>query len=456
MPAATRARAPGFPGVGKWSMPRLMDVLADWFIRFMPLIKIGAAFVFMLVGIRLRLGLGLSILLGSVILGLLFGMGPLDIAGAAGTAVVRQKALFLGLIVALILVLSDVLERTGQTVRLMDSLGRRLTNPRLRIIFFPALIGLLPMPGGAIFSAPLVKTATEPFQVPERQRALLNYWFRHIWEMAWPLYPGILLTASLSGLSLGTIISHTFPGVLAAIVLGWFFFLRPGVLPLKTEPVIEDGPKPGLGRILLDGLPFVVAIGGAIGLEVVQTAVLPHAPFEIGVCVALLAAVLTAMAQNRVPAKMVLSILGRKGLYSMLLVVAAVFVFQEALIRSGAIEDLSRLAGGSAALVATAVILPLVAGLVSGISIAFVGASFPLLLGLLAQLGMSDQMLPYMVLGLFTGFAGVMASPLHICFILTCQYFHVDLGRTWRSVALPSLILLLIGVGWFLILQEIL
>ena len=438
-------------------MPRHMDIVLDWIARFMPLIKIGAAFASMLMGIRFRLGLGLSILFGSVILGLLFGMGPLDLLDAAGTAVVRQKALFLCLIVALILVLSDVLERTGQTVRLMNSLGRRLTNPRLRIIFFPALIGLLPMPGGAIFSAPLVKTATEPFQVPDRHQALLNYWFRHIWEMAWPLYPGILLTASLSGLSLGTIILHTFPGVLVAIGLGWFFFLRPSVLPLESQPVVEDqGPRPGLGRILLDGLPFVVAIVGAVGLEAVQSSILPHAPFEIGVCVALLAAVLVAVAQNRVPVRTVLSVLGRKGLYSMVLVVVAVFVFQEALIRSGAIEDLSHLAGGSAAIVAAAVILPLVAGLVSGISIAYVGASFPLLLGLLAELGLSDQMLPYLVLGIVTGFAGVMASPLHICFILTCQYFHVDLARTWRRLALPSCLLLLFGVAWFLVLREIL
>ena len=43
------------------------------------------------------------------------------------------------------------------------------------------------MPGGAIFSAPLVKGAAEGLDATPGQLSLVNYWFRHVWEVAWPL-----------------------------------------------------------------------------------------------------------------------------------------------------------------------------------------------------------------------------------------------------------------------------
>ena len=33
---------------------------------------------------------------------------------------------------------------------------------------------------------------------PER-RTFLNYWFRHVWEMVFPLYPSLVLAAGLMG-----------------------------------------------------------------------------------------------------------------------------------------------------------------------------------------------------------------------------------------------------------------
>lgn len=97
--------------------------------------------------------------------------------------------------------------------------------------------------------------------------------------------------------------------------------------------------------------------------------------------------------------------------------------------------------------------MPFLVGMVAGINVAFVGATFPLLLGLLETLGMADQTLPYLVLATFSGFTGVMVSPLHICFLLTCEFFGADLGRTWRRLIAPCCGLGLTGfaVFWILI-----
>ena len=157
------------------------------FFKLVPFIKVLSAFVLMLVGIRFKAGIGLSILMGAFAMGLLFGMGPISFAETGVLALGQEKFLFLAGIVGLILILSDAMERSGQSRRLMGTLSGYLTSPRLRLVFFPALIGLLPMPGGAVFSAPMVKTVSEEMRIKNSDRAVVNYWFRHVWELSWPL-----------------------------------------------------------------------------------------------------------------------------------------------------------------------------------------------------------------------------------------------------------------------------
>jgi hypothetical protein len=67
---------------------------------------------------------------------------------------------------------------------------------------------------------------------------------------------------------------------------------------------------------------------------------------------------------------------------------------------------------------------------------------------------MSDQMMPYVTLGMFSGFAGVLLSPLHVCFLLTCQYFKVGLGPCWRMVLRPASGVILFGAVYVLALMN--
>ena len=133
----------------------------------------------------------------------------------------------------------------------------------------------------------------------------------------------------------------------------------------------------------------------------------------------------------------------------MVFVIVSIFVFKDIMQAAGVVSEMARVAGGEAALFASAAFLPFLVGLVAGINVAFVGATFPLLLGVLDSLGMQDQTIRYIVLATFSGFTGVMISPIHICFILTCEYFQCDLARTWRKLIWPCLIFFASGVALF-------
>jgi integral membrane protein (TIGR00529 family) len=420
--------------------------------KIAPFLKVFLAFAVMLAGMRFRVGLGLSIMTGGVVLGLVFGMGPLPIVRAGAAALEQESFLFLSAIVGLILVLSDAMERSGQSARLMEALSGHLTSPRLRLVFFPALIGLLPMPGGAVFSAPMVKTVSENMTIRNSDRAVLNYWFRHVWELCWPLYPGIILTVALADITLIELISRTWPGTPVMLLAGWFFFLRPGVLGAKDIAVARRPVVSARGAALREGLPLIMAICGAIGLESAIAVFAPGIAFEWGVLAALAAAVVCVMLQNtQLGLPFLRRVATKRALWSMLFVVVSIFVFKDIMQASGVVDEMSRVAGGEAALIASATFLPFLVGMVAGINVAFVGATFPLLLGVLGSLGMHDQTIPYLVLATFCGFTGVMVSPIHICFVLTCQYFGCELGRTWRKVFWPSMVFLLSGFGvfWF-------
>jgi len=436
-------------GLATWR-PLVTDAL----IQLMPLAKVLFAFGVMLAGLRLRQPLWLSVLAGGLVLALSFHMPVAQWAQVAAMSALQRETTYLILILALILFLSEVLEKSGQTKRLMQAATGFLVDPRLRLAFFPALVGFLPMPGGAVFSAPLVRDMADELGLARRDTALVNYWFRHLWELCWPLYPGIILTSALAGVPLARLIVYTCPCIALCMFLGWRFIMRPAVAHLK-----DAGPDPlperDVRAALYQGLPMLIAICCGLGFEVAMTYLAPDLPFELGIMAALLLAIGCSLAQNRVGPGFVAGVLKDRELYKLVALVVSVLVFKDVLQASGAVEQLARVASGPGALFALTLGLPFLVGLISGITVAFVGATFPIILGVLHNIGAGDMLMPYLTLGLFAGFTGVMVSPLHVCFVLSCQFFGADIASTWRRLLIPCGLLLACGIAWFFVLTRL-
>ncbi len=161
-------------------------------------IRVLVIFAIILLTIHKKLELGHAFILGSVLMGLFFGLRPLSVGIAMVQSIIYPKTLSLAIIVSLILILSNSLEQAGQMQRLLENFKGLISNPKINLVIFPALIGLLPMPGGAIFSAPMVKDLGAGINLSKSKLSYINYWFRHVWEYSWPLYPGILLATILA------------------------------------------------------------------------------------------------------------------------------------------------------------------------------------------------------------------------------------------------------------------
>lgn len=415
------------------------------------ILSILAVFAVMLAGIRLKLGLGWSILAGSFLLALLFDLSPLAWLKTLPAALLTEEAFILCSIIAVILAFSALYSASGQSESFMRAIRGQVHSRSLLLVFFPALIGLLPMPGGAIFSAPMVESAAKELNIHPKDQTLINYWFRHIWELAWPLYPGIILASSLAAMPVTHIVGIMWPGPFICVGLGWMLILRPALKNAPHLPPVRATERDA--RDWIGGIPLATAIVGSILGEWICAKLWPGRPMEYGVIAALLLASGVSLLLARAKWTAVLREAGKDNTMALLGVVAAIFIFKEVLHQGHVVDALAQTLGGGSAIYVMAVILPFLVGFVSGITMAFVGATFPLLFGLLHSTGQPHLLPAVLSLGLYSGFAGIMASPMHICYLMTCNYFHQDPGKLLPRILVPGLLLIPAGLGCFLILN---
>ena len=85
------------------------------------------------------------------------------------------------------------------------------------------------------------------------------------------------------------------------------------------------------------------------------------------------------------------------------------------------------------ALVAFAV--PYAVGVLTGVTSAYIGVGFPIILPLLGSESLSFN--AGMLLAFAGGFMGVMSSPVHLCLVLTSEYFKASLFLSLRKIAIP-------------------
>ena len=353
--------------------------------------------------------------------------------------------------VSLILVLSHTLEKSGQMARLLDAFKGLIQKPKINLVIFPALIGLLPMPGGAIFSAPMVKTLGQGHRLSEAQLSYINYWFRHIWEYWWPLYPGILLTTALANIDLWRLVVLSAPLTLVAVLAG-YWPLR-GAVPALEKQVRRKAILPFFKE--LAPIAFVIIFGVTIGSLFSGIFPAPMRPIakEAGLILALFIALFWVWQANRMDWTTRRNIVQNPALLKMVYMVAAILIFGGILEDSHAVDQVSdEMLRWQIPLMPITMLLPFLVGTVAGITIAFVGTTFPILISLIDTMGHHGLMLPYLMLALASGFAGVLVSPLHLCFLLSNEYFQTTLLHVYRLMRVPLLALLIGAVAYFLML----
>lgn len=436
--------------------------MIDHLLGFPPVLKILCIFVLIVLLIRKRVSLGSSLFVGTLGTGLWFGMTVPAILKSMVSSMLLEKTLVICAIVSLILLLSHSMKSFGFLERLLHSFRGWIGNTRLNLVILPSLIGLLPMPGGAIFSAPMVDELSKPLHLSPEEKTLINYWFRHVWEFCWPLFPGIILAASLASVSIWKFISMGFLLTLAALGSGYLCILR-GVRRPAVQAAREGRGEAGQAvRFLRDLFPILIVILlsplGNAGLARLKgfSSFLAVLPDELPLIVSLILSIGWVWWRSGVDRGSLKKVLINRDLLEMVYMVMSICVFKGILSDSRAVEELGRFFVEQRIPVeAVTVLLTFSTGLVVGITMGFVGTTFPIILSLFPARSSPAELLPFLVLGFCSGFCGVLLSPLHACLILTRQYFRASLGSVYRRLLPASLILLGSGIAYFAILKYV-
>jgi integral membrane protein (TIGR00529 family) len=400
------------------------------YLGAMAILKLLLVLAFIVLGIKRKIFVGYVLIAAGIITPLIFGFGIKDVSlGIWGTFSSFDFWRLFGALV-IITFLGNLLKEIGALDNLTDAAQDLAGGKRTAVAVLPAAVGLMPMPGGALLSAPLVGEVLKTDGKQPRFLAASNYWFRHIMEFFWPLYPGIILGAGIAGISVQTFSLLGIVMTLIMIVIGYFFFLRRITNHSQTSHSMQ-----ALWRICLAIWPLFLTVILALALEV-------------DIVVALLIAVAVTIITNRSSWPRLWPVVKSSVTFRLFFMVFGILVFKDLLELSGAVGDIpaevARLGIPPAMVIFTVSFL---AGLLTGMVAAIVGLSFTILSGFLYY---PDIHLGNIFFAYLSGYYGMMLSPTHFCLLLTTEHFKADLSHVYRTYALPLTILFVCGLALYL------
>ncbi|MBD3257357.1 DUF401 family protein, partial [candidate division GN15 bacterium] len=354
---------------------------------------------------------------------------PKTLAQGYWELLLSHDFLTLTALVIAITALGTLLKELGFLNRLAAACQGLYGGSKTAVAIMPGLVGLMPMPGGSLLSAPLVNSVLNHPRYTPHMKCAANYWFRHLAEFSWPVYAGLILTEAITGLSIARVALLQLPLAVLMFILGLLFF----VTRIKDGSAGHHSLWRPLLSIAGSVWPVVLAIVlyGLIGLQLVLSVV---------ISIVLLAIVARPTKDNVV--KSFKDALSPK----LVLLVFGVLSFQMVIEMSGGVEAISILATDyhlPEELIVFIVLFTI--GLLTGMVSAYVGLGYTLVAGLLYQPELQPGLI---MLAYLSGFIGIILSPAHLCLILTNNYFGSDIMKVYKELALP---LLFLAIGGYLL-----
>ncbi len=378
-----------------------------------------------------KIDLGLIILLIAFLVGIFSRMRITTILENFLLALIEPTTFRLVGSILLIYILGNLLNEGGNLRNINSSLEALIKDRRATLVIPSSLIGLLPVVGGAMLSAPIVGESGDKMKLTAEEKTFLNYWFRHIWEYVWPLYPGIILTSAIFDIPLQRIIIALLPLTLAAILSGCIFGLRR--IPYKSFSGSGKKERKVIREIysfLLNAWPILAIVFFVLLLK-------------LDLLLSLLIIVFLVPITTKMKKEEMLVIVKNSLSWRIVLLIVSIMIFKRVLEHSNLllrIPDIFNQLGISPLIALFSI--PFLTGFLTGITQAFVGITFPILLPFI---GIDNPNLTYLMLAYAGGFAGVLFSPVHLCLVITRNYFEADLSRVYKLLLLPILFVVLIA-----------
>jgi uncharacterized protein len=358
---------------------------------------------------------------GALVLCLASGKDIFRTAGIFAQGVFDPSTLQLMGVITLIEMLTIFLQLTGSLQRILNALRKVFADSRVLIALVPTLLGLFPVPGGAMLSAPMVGVYGDEIGIKPNRKSAINLFFRHIWDQVFPFKPHLILGAAVLNIPLFTLIGWHLPVTLLSALVGYWYLI--GRHP-KPEAVLETREDSAEGRALwVEVMPLLLPLILGLGFRI---------DFVYATAIGLLFGFFTQTVSWDALEKVF-----KKGVrVQLILLIAAVMIFKVALENSGLLNTISQaLPGYGIPLVFLALALPLIISTATGMELVAVGMAYPMLVGLVPE---GSPALPYILIMMTSNAIGQTHSPVHICMVVGNEYFGAKLAKVVRMSIVPQ------------------
>lgn len=358
----------------------------------------------------------LSIILffGALIFGILT---QVDVIISIISVFTDPSIILLALSVTLIPILGGIMEESGLMLELVQKMR---VSKRVALMTAPGLFGLLPVPGGALLSAPIIDQI-DPNLNPNRKVGI-NVWYRHVLILIYPLSSTLIVASALSGILLYIIIAAMIIPFIVMIIIGYYTLLR-------TIEKTEEINTRDLKKVFFNLIPIVIApIIDFIG-RIVLNLTIP----EIFLFIGLVLSIWVALKFAKMPASNIRNIAKKMQIWRFPLLIIAMFLFLDIFINSGLPEDIGALD------------IPFILLICIGFSLGFALGRVILPISILIPIYLIQNFLIVMPLLDFIFlyvaiFLGYLITPLHPCLSYSIQYFKTDYKKTFKYIAIPTFI----------------
>ncbi|KUO50118.1 MAG: hypothetical protein APF76_06530 [Desulfitibacter sp. BRH_c19] len=380
-----------------------------------------------------------ALLFGNILIAFFSSMSMNTIISIIMEVTINIDTISLVIIVLLITLFSSIMYKTLLLDKLLESLINLIKNIHVLISVIPALVGLLAVPGGAVMSVPFIDKLGDKVKMSSGYKSGVNIFFRHIAVFFNPLSPLLIVVADLSTLGFLPIMKFHLVPVAVSLIVSYLIMIH--FWPLNAEDIenitLQSDNMPynkAFKQFIFSGLPLVVAIVLALVFEV---------SFVITLVIAILLSIFFDYKSEKILKLANISEFFIKGInWKLGLSVYTIFLFGEFVKDSGAIPQLAELITRSnMPLLLIVIVTSVLIGFAAGHPIVGGAIVYPIFLPLVGP-----ENVTYLSLILSGMLFGYVVSPIHLCLIVSNEYFKADYLESYRILIPLQLILLISAI----------
>ncbi|MEM3673571.1 MAG: DUF401 family protein [Candidatus Bathyarchaeia archaeon] len=332
-----------------------------------------------------------------------------------------------------IMFLSQLYKETGYIERLSTSLSKLLKSPKIVLSLLPAIIGFLPVAGGALMSAPIVDIEGEKLKLKPDKKSYVNIWFRHTIFPIYPVSQLPIVASAFLRVPIYILILRQIPVVIVMVTVGYFFsFWRVSKVQSKENSDVDANLNSNLKSFLISFLPILTTILVVVFFGIVNVG-LPEQ--NLPVLIATLVGIAVLIAISRASLHAIAEPLKNWAVYDVTLAAYGAFLLRNTIIASGINNIFQELiASGSLDITYIVVVVPIMLGFLTGSPLTGISISAPLLPPNMISLPNAAAMI---YIGAFLGYV---IAPTHLCFAFTADYFKSPIEKIYKYL-IPSFLI---------------